>query len=236
MTVYIVIPYRNRKEQLEEFKNLFSSFQFDFQIQIIISEQFEEYEFNRGLVKNIGFDYICKNYEVNDEDIFVINDLDTLPATSSSFQYNKDVHNSTIRHICGYKNFCLGGVLSMKFETFKKCNGFPNNFWGWGGEDKCLTERTKKVGITIDSNNIIDITGGRDDRKTDISKVIDLKHPNYEIFDGSKNWSHVCYADLETKEMMLLNGLSNLKYEVLEEVEILPNVKKIKSSFEKYPF
>jgi hypothetical protein len=236
MVVYIVIPYRNRKEQLEEFIKLFSSFQFDYKLQIIISEQFEEYEFNRGLVKNVGFDYICKHYEITDEDIFVLNDLDTLPATSSSFHYNKDMGDLAIRHICGYKNFCLGGVLSMKFETFKKCNGFPNNFWGWGGEDMCLTERSKKIGVIINSDDIIEIKDGRNNQKTDETKVIELKQPIYEVCDDSKNWPHVCYANRETKEMMMYNGLSNLKYQILEEIELLPNVKKIKTSFEKYPF
>jgi hypothetical protein len=236
MKVYIVIPYRNRKEQLEEFIKLFSSFQFQYDIQIIISEQFEDYKFNRGIVKNIGFDYIINHYNISDDDIFVINDLDTLPATVDSFKYDKDIANSTIRHICGYKNFCLGGVLSMKFETFKKCNGFPNNFWGWGGEDMCLSKRCDKTGIVVNSDDIIEIKDGRDPTKADESKVIELKQPSYEIFDQSMNWPHVCYGNHETREMMLKNGLSNLRYTVLEEVDLLSNIKKIKTSFEHYPF
>jgi predicted glycosyltransferase involved in capsule biosynthesis len=30
----------------------------------------------------------------------------------------------------------FGGVMSMSRETFQRINGFPNQFWGWGGEDR----------------------------------------------------------------------------------------------------
>lgn len=39
-----------------------------------------------------------------------------------------------------YKEF-FGGVSGLTVEQFKKINGFPNAFWGWGGEDDDLWNR-----------------------------------------------------------------------------------------------
>jgi hypothetical protein len=39
-----------------------------------------------------------------------------------------------------YKEF-FGGVSGLTVEQFRKINGFPNAFWGWGGEDDDLWNR-----------------------------------------------------------------------------------------------
>lgn len=47
-----------------------------------------------------------------------------------------------------FDNFHLGyfgGITSFSEKQFRDINGFPNNFWGWGGEDDELYKRTKKV-------------------------------------------------------------------------------------------
>lgn len=35
----------------------------------------------------------------------------------------------------------FGGVSGLTVEQFHKINGFPNAFWGWGGEDDDLWNR-----------------------------------------------------------------------------------------------
>lgn len=35
----------------------------------------------------------------------------------------------------------FGGVSGLTVEQFQKINGFPNAFWGWGGEDDDLWNR-----------------------------------------------------------------------------------------------
>lgn len=35
----------------------------------------------------------------------------------------------------------FGGVSGLTVEQFRKINGFPNAFWGWGGEDDDLWNR-----------------------------------------------------------------------------------------------
>lgn len=39
-----------------------------------------------------------------------------------------------------YSEF-FGGVSGLTVEQFQKINGFPNAFWGWGGEDDDLWNR-----------------------------------------------------------------------------------------------
>ena len=46
-----------------------------------------------------------------------------------------------------YKEF-FGGVSGLTVEQFRKINGFPNAFWGWGGEDDDLWNRYVEVQIT----------------------------------------------------------------------------------------
>ncbi len=36
----------------------------------------------------------------------------------------------------------FGGVSSMSKDQYLKINGFPNNYWGWGGEDDDIYNRS----------------------------------------------------------------------------------------------
>jgi len=46
----------------------------------------------------------------------------------------------TLFHRLPYSEF-FGGVSGLTVEQFRKINGFPNAFWGWGGEDDDLWNR-----------------------------------------------------------------------------------------------
>jgi hypothetical protein len=34
-----------------------------------------------------------------------------------------------------------GGIFGLPYSTFKECNGYPNRFWAWGGEDDAFGKR-----------------------------------------------------------------------------------------------
>ena len=38
-----------------------------------------------------------------------------------------------------------GGIAAWSAADFERINGFPNNFWGWGGEDDEMLARAKAV-------------------------------------------------------------------------------------------
>ena len=61
-----------------------------------------------------------------------------------------------------YTSHCntLGGIIKLNDKTIQKINGFPNNIWGWGTEDKALQNRAefyniKKITLLTNKLNII---------------------------------------------------------------------------------
>ncbi|XP_078228091.1 beta-1,4-galactosyltransferase 5 isoform X2 [Callithrix jacchus] len=41
------------------------------------------------------------------------------------------------------------GVSGLTVEQFQKIKGFPNAFWGWGGEDDDLWNRVRNAGYSV---------------------------------------------------------------------------------------
>lgn len=39
----------------------------------------------------------------------------------------------------------IGGAVAFTAEHFRRINGFPNTFWGWGGEDDEMRRRIDEV-------------------------------------------------------------------------------------------
>ncbi|KAG9333576.1 hypothetical protein JZ751_011313 [Albula glossodonta] len=39
----------------------------------------------------------------------------------------------------------FGGVSSLSKQQYLKINGFPNNYWGWGGEDDDIYNRFNRI-------------------------------------------------------------------------------------------
>ena len=101
--------------------------------------------FNRGALLNIGY------LENPDYDAYIFHDVDLLPQDVMVDVYAYPRQKYDIVHIAShwsrYKDMegYFGGILLMGKEIFEAINGFPNNFWGWGGEDDELWRRLKTV-------------------------------------------------------------------------------------------
>ena len=71
---------------------------------------------------------------------FIFHDVDLLPSPELLPSYTTPAPPNPI-HIARvwsrYSNNAkyFGGIVSFSGDSFEKLNGFPNNFWGWGGED-----------------------------------------------------------------------------------------------------
>ncbi|RMC22435.1 hypothetical protein DUI87_00749 [Hirundo rustica rustica] len=97
-------------------------------------------------------------------------------------------------------NQYFGGVSALSKEQFTKINGFPNNYWGWGGEDDDIYNRLVFKGMGISRPDAV------------IGKCRMIRHsrdrknePNPERFDRIAH----------TRETMNSDGLNTLSYKVL---------------------
>ena len=156
--IAIIVPYmdneaQERAPQLDKFIKHFKKFLKGFKYQIFIIEQSEfsknKYggKFNRGKLLNIGIQRaINQKY-----DVIISHDVDLYPRTnmlpyySCIPKYPNHIGNVWKTKYTQWE--FVGGILAMTPKQLKEVNGYPNDFWGWGGEDDALYNRiTKKIG------------------------------------------------------------------------------------------
>jgi hypothetical protein len=147
----IIIPYRNRYEQLEEFQKSITEYlsKTDINYELIIVEQDNAKLFNRGMLLNIGFTY-AKSLRC---DYVVFHDVDMLPIDVDYSYSDNPVHLATDN--IPFESY-FGGITLFPSDLFKKINGFSNLYWGWGFEDDDLRYRCIKNNIPF-QNVITDV-------------------------------------------------------------------------------
>tara|TARA_B100000212_G_scaffold191666_1_gene144496 strand:- start:2686 stop:4095 length:1410 start_codon:yes stop_codon:yes gene_type:complete len=151
----IIVPYRNRPKQLNTFTERIASF-LDIPYELIIVEQADEREFNRGKLLNIGF---LKAMELQC-DYVVFHDIDMLPVKADYSYSNKPIHLISEFDLPEEVNRQLfddyfGGVTLFPSNIFKQINGYTNEYFGWGFEDDNLLLRCKENQIKLDSKKVI---------------------------------------------------------------------------------
>ena len=153
----IIVPFRDlheeqkRKQHLDEFipamTDYLSSTKSEFKI-FIIEQSDDERKFNRGKLLNIGF----KIAEREKCTTFIFHDVDLIPSEELKPWYTSiPEHPAHIARVWDrYNNNpkYFGGVVSFSSGQYRRINGYPNNFWGWGGEDDEMYNRVKKQGMT----------------------------------------------------------------------------------------
>jgi hypothetical protein len=140
----IIVPYRNRYQQLIHFKQANTSYLDDTGIDyvVIIVEQDDATAFNRGKLLNIG----VQRAEELGCDYVVLHDIDMIPEDVDYSYADFPTHLAT-NFVSGRKTFGIhfdqyfGGVTLFPLRTFKKINGYSNDYWGWGFEDDDLFYR-----------------------------------------------------------------------------------------------
>jgi hypothetical protein len=158
--IAIIVPYRDlhkeqrRRQQLDVFIPSISKFMDEKNNQAmsykmyVVEQSDDNRKFNRGKLLNIGFSIAklegCK--------AFIFHDVDLLPSSKlQEFYYkipsDKPIHIARVWNRYSANQGYFGGITSFSDSLFNRINGFPNNFWGWGGEDDELYNRTKKVRI-----------------------------------------------------------------------------------------
>lgn len=157
----IIVPYRNRADQLQKFLQELPKYlrKEGISYSIIVVEQHDAKPFNRGALLNVGF------LEAKKQgcDYVVFHDVDLLPR-KVDYSYS-DVPQELVGKIVenGDPHFTLriedltydyfGGVTLFPVETFEKINGFSNKYIGWGFEDNDLLLRCQEAQVPLSYKN-----------------------------------------------------------------------------------
>lgn len=189
--ISIIVPYRDRLHHLNKFMNYMKP-RFKDAEYIIVEQTFGK-PFNRGKLLNIGFlqskgDYVA------------LHDVDMLPVQANYSFPENPTHIATKVQQFGYKMpFAeyFGGVVLIKREDMIKCNGYHNEFWGWGGEDDSFRLRIIEAGLTISHR---ECTFNSLPHPREIDKTLHKKN-----------------VELLKKGALIENGLNNCEYKIVNQ-------------------
>lgn len=236
--IAIISIYRDngngeRKRELDYFIKLMNRLLEPYcNFHIYIIEQSEDGEFfNIGKLKNIGF---VEANKISEYDNYIFSDIDTIPDYDLISYYFKKLKYPISLALRGtrYMNntkvnnkIFLGALLGFDKKQFLKINGYPNNFWGWGGEDEAIKIRL----INSDINTFYYPKKGTiiDMEETKEMKTINTVYNKLNIINNKKEEIKIekLYNDISTwKE----NGLSNLQYNILSSNSLNDNTTIIK--------
>lgn len=222
-SVAIIVPYRDlhveqkRASHLRKFVphmiQFLSKLKKNGQVSdyhIYIVEQSDDgRKFNRGKLLNIGFDMARKSGR--NHDVFIFHDVDLLPDDNLGRWYAKfpvkPLHIARVWDRYSNNPKYFGGVVSFSSSDYKRINGYPNTFWGWGGEDDEMQRRLERLGIVWEappSGTLVDL------EQMSLKEKLDFLREN-------KSWK--CMVKWEAADehatTWKINGLADLKYQLL---------------------
>jgi beta-1,4-galactosyltransferase 1 len=145
----IVIPYRDRLNNLRGVIKGLSEHLKDVPHRIRVVEQEQGKPFNRGMLSNVGFHLFGQDaghWSFHDADLVPESpscdySLPELPTHMSRF-------NSQTNYASTYDE-AFGGVVLFTPEHFMQVNGYSNKYWGWGLEDDDLFKRCQVSGLAV---------------------------------------------------------------------------------------
>lgn len=147
MEIHFVIPYRDRLAHWVQFyPHIVAHSKGRYTPYFWVAEQSEGRPFNRGALLNLGT--LAVKAEFGPEARIVLHDIDMLPSSHVNYcAMEADfVHLATsctqFKNQMPYRDY-FGGVVMTTVSKMESVGGFPNNFWGWGGEDDALLIRVR---------------------------------------------------------------------------------------------
>ncbi|KAL6482829.1 hypothetical protein MHYP_G00077010 [Metynnis hypsauchen] len=108
--------------------------------------------FNRAKLLNVGVREALKEEEwscifLHDVDLLPENDHNTYTC-HPQYPTHLSVAMDKFRYRLPYPQY-FGGVSAVTPDQYLKMNGFPNQYWGWGGEDDDIATRVRLSGMKI---------------------------------------------------------------------------------------
>jgi hypothetical protein len=162
--INVLITYRNRSEDLKKLLPIVrKSFELlDLKPFFIISEQADGHKFNKGIIWNAGF---IEGLKITNCNYWVFHDVDIFEKKPGALGYFRADGAAGI--FCHDINCSPGGgVMCINSESYKKVNGFTNEFWNWGLEDVDFKRRV-------------------------VARKIPILKPDSAVYKSHKNWSQL---------------------------------------------
>jgi len=223
-SVAIIVPYRDlhaeqqRAAHLQKFvphmnqflsklkrRGLLSNYHI-----YIVEQSNDGRKFNRGKLLNIGFDF-AKKQKGRNHDVYIFHDVDLLPQDDLGTWYAKfpktPLHIARVWDRYSNNPKYMGGVVSFSSSDYKRINGYPNTFWGWGGEDDEMQNRCERLHMRWeypDKGTLVDL------EQMDLSEKLNFLRSH-------KEWKcMVKWEALDEHETTWrTNGLADLKYDMI---------------------
>jgi hypothetical protein len=195
----------------------------------IIEQSQDGNPFNIGKLKNVGFD-IVNDYEKKHKGMkftnFIFTDIDMLPDDELLPYYTNPIDGILSLAIRGTryeqmdsqtKKVFLGGVLGFDRDSFEEINGYPNNFWGWGGEDDALIYR-------LVASNVSTIHMPKSGKVVDLEEKMTVQEKLKKTVIDGKKWEKLFIDTTNWRT----NGMSTLEYKLLTTTKENPNTTQYK--------
>ena len=205
----IIVPYRDnkyqdRKSQLEQFIEHFHDYIKNLDV-YIVEQSDDGKKFNRGCLLNCGYDIAKKKKKY---DMYIFHDVDLLSPNSVrniyTYKSKNPIHIASLwKEKYNFLNF-FGGITSFDSDTYNKINGYPNNFFGWGGEDDAVFNRLKINNIQVCNLISLDNLVIKEIEHKKTNEIVELVNTQkkYNVTNDKKEWQK--------------SGLSNLKYKIIK--------------------
>ena len=217
----IIIPYRQREEHLGYFiKHSVPLIEECMpETKVVVVEQSVGKLFNRGKVLNVGF----KEY-MDKTEYFITHDVDINPKKEVLKYYNLDIENGVLKLLTPH-NQSFGQIVKFHNESINKSNGFPNNIWGWGIEDRALFNRCIIKNINIKDTSLSKKNFVMLHHKSNVETYVEEK------LKISEKWVRKNIDKLEEKDKLKMvndDGINTVEYKIIERKELHKIVELIK--------
>jgi len=219
MTTIIIIPYRNRERHLKYFIDnsvpLLKKHMDN--MKVVIVEQTQGKPFNRGKLLNVVF----KEYE--DECKYIItHDVDINPKKKAITElYNGEVDDNVFKGILTSPCDTLAPIFKTNIKNLFVINGFPNNIWGWGVEDKAIQNRVEFYKLNIEKNlkNPRDKVGTDNEVFQSYFKAFNDINDRDRRFESKHHELHYIMwknlSNIEKDKCIIGNGIDSLTYKLV---------------------
>lgn len=164
---------------------------------IVISEQNNDNKFNRGMLLNIAF--------LESEHLFKFSKKYFHMNTDYTINLDREFPNELINFKDGFLDLhrppypVLGAACLFDSESYRKINGFPNNLYGWGGDDWAIYHRILSKNIDIYTPCSLFNSGF-------------IIEANY-IFDNDVSANHT-NINIAKNDNLDINGLNSCQYTI----------------------